>query len=106
MSSERERLAKVETMLFNFLISYDSGGCCSPGPSTQEVEATCAGLARRAAALIQEQPTPEALRAWAEWFDDPNKSPALGVLVYAVTLTPGYLLRLIAGEMERPTDKE
>ena len=46
-------------------------------------------------------PTPEALEAWAEWFDDPGKSPAIGVPLVTTggalpQATPGYLLREIA----------
>jgi len=50
------------------------------------------GIARRA------EPTPEALEAWAEWFDDPGKSPSIAAWSYtaAMCLTPGYLLREIA----------
>ena len=51
------------------------------------------------------EPTPEALEAWAEWFDDPNKSPSMAVpLEFQVhtlsnTCSPGYLLREIAWRM-------
>lgn len=51
------------------------------------------------------KPTPEALEAWAEWFDDPNKSPPMAVPLYfqvhplSNTCTPGYLLREIAWRM-------
>lgn len=58
---------------------------------------------------VEEPPTPEAMHAWAEWFDDPNRSPSMSVQpspVHALRFAPGYLLRLIAGEMEQPTDKE
>lgn len=41
------------------------------------------------------EPTPETLEAWAEWFDDPNKSPAIVMGFY----TTGYLLREIARRM-------
>ena len=49
------------------------------------------------------EPTPEALEAWAEWFDDPSKSPSIAVFVQATNerwaYTPGYLLREIARRM-------
>lgn len=65
----------------------------------------------RLAAALREaadhaEPTPEALEAWAEWFDDPNKSPSMAVDVTEMMAashksgnyryTPGYLLREIA----------
>ena len=47
------------------------------------------------------EPTPEALEAWAEWFDDPNKSPSMSISLVTTggalpQATPGYLLREIA----------
>ena len=41
-------------------------------------------------------PTPEHLRALAEWFDNPNCSERLVVVLAGAPLTPGYLLRRIA----------
>jgi len=53
--------------------------------------------------IVCVEPTPEALRAWAEWFDDPGRSATMAVEVAPQRkATPGRLLRLIAGEMERP----
>lgn len=42
------------------------------------------------------EPTPEALEAWAEWFDDPSKSPRIVVHINGYDDYPGYLLREIA----------
>lgn len=42
------------------------------------------------------EPTPEALEAWAEWFDDPNKSPSIDVSVTHRRYAPSTLLREIA----------
>ena len=45
---------RVSALLFNALISYDSGGCCGPPTSTQEVEAICDYLADRILAALAE----------------------------------------------------
>uniref|UniRef100_A0A6M3K962 Putative restriction alleviation protein n=1 Tax=viral metagenome TaxID=1070528 RepID=A0A6M3K962_9ZZZZ len=52
------------------------------------------------------EPTPETLEAWAEWFDDPGKSPSVVCKVplwmyrdESSVATPGYLLREIARRM-------
>jgi hypothetical protein len=55
------------------------------------------------------EPTPEKLKAWAEWFENPNKSPALSVSLGSsscLVWTPGYLLRVIATEMRHPTKED
>ena len=59
------------------------------------------GVIRRAEPPSPSEPTPEALEAWAEWFDDPNKSTAIACFVERVGgfhtgVSPGYLLREIA----------
>jgi len=59
------------------------------GDNNAEAEAIAAWNRRTA-------PTPETLEAWAEWFDDPSKSPKIGVSLATPFVTPGYLLREIA----------
>ena len=86
MASERERIAKIRRLL----CTEDGIGVAAKRAALDEYEA----LLRRA------EPTPEALEAWAEWFDDPNKSPAIGVQVGGGRLvTPGAILREIARRM-------
>jgi hypothetical protein len=61
------------------------------------------GSAPTAAEPEREAPTPEQLRAMAEWFDDP-KNPSVDVAVGPLSRkawTAGYLLRGIAAATER-----
>ena len=62
---------------------------------------TTAILESAVSLLRRDEPTPEALEAWAEWFDDPNKSPSMSISLVTTggalpQATPGYLLREIA----------
>ena len=50
--------------------------------------------------------TPETLRAWAEWFDNPNASPSMEVRIGENHVTPGYLLRRVADALEFLVDTE
>lgn len=43
--------------------------------------------------------TPNELRELADWFDNPNESPAVAIEISG-RHTPGYLLRRIAGALE------
>lgn len=61
------------------------------------VPVTTAILESAVSLLRRDEPTPEALEAWAEWFDDPGKSPRIALI--CVNGTPGYLLREIARRM-------
>ena len=49
--------------------------------------------------LAPDVPTPERLRAWADWFA--NAKPAIYVPDGPGTATAGYLLRRIADALER-----
>ena len=72
-------------------INSNAAKCPATGCTIGGMWTSIAAWNRRA------EPTPEALEGFAEWFDDPNKSPALGVQVGGGRLvTPGAILREIA----------
>lgn len=63
-------------------------------PCVERLLATDAALRARV-----EEPNAEMLRAWADWFDNPNRSPAIVLALPVERYTAGMLLREIASAL-------
>lgn len=82
-----------------------------PGEHTEDGCMTCLVAADRILAALpspggeRESPTPESMRAMAEWFDNPRESPPVAVVVGGVPYTAGMLLREFARQIEALTSE-
>lgn len=58
-------------------------------------------LLSQPAPVEEQEPTPESLRALAQWFDNLNKSPGFALKFAPLKrMTPGFLVREIADALE------